>query len=45
MTVVKETKNSNHTLQPKLILGFTLMFLLVLAALVTMFMIAVVSVG
>jgi hypothetical protein len=45
MTVVTEAKNSTHTLQPKLILGFTLMFLLVLAALVTMFVIAVVSVG
>ncbi len=45
MTAVTETKNSNHTLQPKLILGFTLMFLLVLTALVTMFVIAVISVG
>jgi hypothetical protein len=45
MTTLREATNSNHTLRPKVLLGVTTMFILVLAILVTMFLVAVVSVG
>jgi hypothetical protein len=45
MTAAKEARNSNHTLRPRVTLGFTLMFILVLAALVTMLLVAMISVG
>ena len=45
MTTLSEATNSNHTLRSKVLLGVTTMFILVLAILVTMFLVAVVSVG
>jgi len=45
MTTPSEATNSNHTLRSKVLLGVTTMFILVLALLVTLFLVAVVSVG
>jgi hypothetical protein len=45
MTTLREAKSSNHRLKPKMLLAMTGMFILVLAALVTMFLVAVISVG
>jgi len=45
MTTLREATNSNHTLSSKVLTGVTTMFLLVLAVLVTMFLVAMVSVG
>jgi hypothetical protein len=45
MTTLRAATNSNHPLRSKLLLGVTTMFILVLAVLVTMFLVAVVSVG
>jgi len=45
MTTLREATNSNHTLRSKVLLRETTMFILVLAVLVTMFLVAVVSVG
>jgi len=45
MTSLSEATNSNHTLRSKMLLGVTTMVILVLALLVTMFLVAVVSVG
>jgi hypothetical protein len=45
MTTLREATNSNHTLISKVLVGVTIMFILVLAVLVTMFLVAVVSVG
>jgi hypothetical protein len=44
MTALREATNSNHRLRPKVLLGMTAMFILVLAVLVTMFLVAVISV-
>ncbi len=45
MTTLREATNSKHHLQPQLLQGMTVMFILVLTALVTMFLVAVISVG
>ena len=45
MTTLIEATNSNHTLTSKVLSGATAMFILVLAVLVTMFLVAMVSVG
>ena len=44
MTTLEAT-NSNHTLRSKVLAGVTTMFILVLAVLVTLFLVAIVSVG
>jgi hypothetical protein len=45
MTTLRAAANSNHNLTSKVLVGVTIMFILVLAILVTMFLVAVVSVG
>ena len=45
MTTLREAISMNHRLRPKVLLGMTIMFILVLAILVTMFLVAVMSVG
>lgn len=45
MTTLREATSSNHTLRPTVLLGMTVMFILVLAVLVTLFLVAVISVG
>jgi len=45
MTAIREAKNSNHTMPSGVLVGLTAMFILVLAVLVTMFLVAVISVG
>jgi hypothetical protein len=45
MTALREATNSNQGLRSKVLLGATTMFVLVLAVLVAMFLVAVISVG
>ena len=45
MTVLNYATSSNHRLQARVLLGMAAMFILVLAVLVTMFLVAVISVG
>ena len=46
MTILREAAtNSNHTLRHNVLLGMTTIFILVVAVLVTMFLVAVISVG
>jgi len=46
MTTLREAAtNSNHTLRHNVLLGMTTIFILVVAILVTMFLVAVISVG
>jgi hypothetical protein len=45
MTALKEATSSNHRLKPKVLLGVTVVLILVLAVSVTMFLVAVISVG
>lgn len=45
MTILSQATSSNHRLRPKILLGMAVMFILVLAVLVTMFLVAVTSVG
>lgn len=45
MTTLREEISSNHTLKPKVLLGMSIVFILALAVLVTIFLVAVISVG
>jgi hypothetical protein len=45
MTTLRKATNLNHTLRSKVLTGMTTMFILVLAVLATMFLVAMVSVG
>jgi hypothetical protein len=45
MTTLREATESKHSLRTQLLQGMTVMFALVLAAVVTMFLVAVISVG
>jgi hypothetical protein len=45
MTALREATNSNQSLRPKVLLGMTAMFIVVLSVLVTMFLVAVISIG
>jgi hypothetical protein len=45
MTALREATNSDHRLRAKVLIGMTVMFILVLVVLVTMFLVAVISVG
>jgi hypothetical protein len=45
MATIREATNPKHSLRSNVLQGMTTMFILVLAALVTMFLIAVISIG
>jgi hypothetical protein len=45
MTVLSQATTSNHRLRPRVLLGMAVIFILVLAVVVTMFLVAVISVG
>jgi high-affinity K+ transport system ATPase subunit B len=45
MTILREATSSNHNLRPKVLLGMTVMFILVLGVFVTMLLVAAISVG
>jgi hypothetical protein len=45
MTALREATSSNHRLRPKVLAGVTAMIILVLAVSVTLFLVAMISVG
>jgi hypothetical protein len=45
MTVLSQATSSNHRLQARVVLGMAVIFIVVLAVLATMFLVAVISVG
>lgn len=45
MAALREETNSTHSLRPKVLQGMAVIFVLVLAILVTMFLVTVISVG